>query len=126
MVAVRHEGDELWFFTQNDSRKVDELRRDPRMLLDYADPDASNYVSLVGRAEVRTDKAKAKKLWEEPLRTWFPDGPEDDHIALIRVDVESAEYWDAPSSKMVHAYGYVKARLTGEPPKPGDVAHVRM
>ena len=126
MAAVKHGGDELWFFTRNDSRKVSELVRDPRILLDYADEDGQNYVSLVGRAQVTTDKAKSKELWQEVLRTWFPDGPEDEHIALVRVEVDSAEYWDSPSSAMVHAYGYVKARLTGEPPAPGEVAHVKM
>ena len=126
MAAVRHEGDRLWFFTRAESRKVSELRRDPRILLDYADEGGQNYVSLVGRARVSQDAAKAKALWTEMLRTWFPDGPEDDAIALVEVEVDSAEYWDSPSSAMVHAYGYVKARLTGEPPAPGEVAHVRM
>ena len=126
MVAVEHEGSELWFFTREESRKVSELGRDPRVLLDYADEGGQNYVSLVGRGRLHRDPARAKALWSEPLRAWFPDGPEDSHIALIEVDVESAEYWDSPSSLMVHAYGYVKARLTGEPPAPGDVAHVEM
>ena len=126
MVAVSHGGDELWFFTRADSRKVDELRRDGRILLDYAGGGHQSYVSLVGRAEVIRDSAKARELWAEPVRTWFPDGPDDPEIALVRVEVDSAEYWDAPSSTMVHAYGYVKARLTGEPPSPGDVGHVEM
>ena len=126
MAAVKHEGDELWFFAREESRKVSELSRDPRVLLDYADTDGQNYVSLVGRARMTRSAEKARELWSEPLRAWFPDGPEDPHITLIEVEVDSAEYWDSPSSAMVHAYGYVKARLTGEPPSPGDVAHVRM
>lgn len=126
MAAVRNDGDTLWFFARSDSRKVSELGRDPRVLLDYSDEGKQNYVSLVGRARLSQDTARAKALWSEPLRTWFPNGPEDPHITLIEVEVESAEYWDSPSSLMVHAYGYVKARLTGEPPAPGDVARVEM
>ena len=126
MVAVKHEGDTLWFFTRDESRKVSEIARDPRVLLDYADWSDQNYVSLVGRGRLTQDTDRAKALWSEPVRTWFPDGPEDPHIMLIEVSVDSAEYWDSPSSAMVHAYGYVKARLTGEPPKPGDVARVEM
>jgi hypothetical protein len=30
--------------------------------------------------------------------------------------VDKAEYWDGPSSAIV-AIGYLKARLTGEPPR---------
>ena len=127
MVAVRRDGDEaLWFFTRADSRKAGELARDPRVLIDYADSGRQNYVSLVGRAAVSRSAGTARELWSEPLRTWFPDGPEYAAIALIRVEVESAEYWDSPSSAMVHAYGYVKARLAGEPPQPGDVGRVEM
>lgn len=126
MAAVEHGGDTLWFFAREESRKVSELRRDPRVLLDYADTDGQNYVSLVGRARLTQSAERARELWSEPLRAWFPDGPDDPHITLIEVEVDSAEYWDSPSSLMVHAYGYVKARVTGEPPKPGDVARVEM
>ncbi len=126
MAAVRHEADRLWFFTREDSRKVTELRRDPRVLVDYADGSNQSYVSIVGRARLRREPGLVHELWSEPLRTWFPDGPDDPHITLIEVDVDSAEFWDSPSSAMVHAYGYVKARLTGEPPQPGEVARVEM
>ncbi len=50
----------------------------------------------------------------------------DPQARLVKVVADSVEYWDSPSSTMVHAYGYVKARMTGEPPSPGDVAHVKM
>jgi hypothetical protein len=40
--------------------------------------------------------------------------------------METAEYWESPSSAAVHAYGYMKAVMTGKPPSPGDVAHVNM
>lgn len=56
---------------------------------------------------------------------WFPDGPDDSAIALIEVRVETAEYWDSPSSAMVYAYGYAKARLTGTPPDLGENETVR-
>ena len=126
MAAIKHEGDKLWFFARDDSRKISELRHDPRVLVDYADGSDQNYVSIVGRVQIRRDPSLVHELWSEPLRTWFPEGPDDPHITLIEVDVDSAEYWDSPSSAMVHAYGYVKARLTGEPPNPGDVARVEM
>lgn len=126
MAAVGREGDALWFFTRADSRKISELSHDPRVCLDYADDSSNSYVSATGRAHITQDTEKAKELWSEPLRTWFPSGPEDPEIALIRVDMDGAEFWDAPSATMVHAFGYVKARLTGTPPAPGDTRHVQM
>jgi general stress protein 26 len=109
----------LWFFTQNPTPKTQEIRQDERVLLAYADPRAQNYVSIYGAVEVVRDPAMQKKLWSEPLRTWFPGGAEAPEVALLKVTCLGAEYWDSPSSTLVHAYGYIKAVTTGEPPHPG-------
>ncbi len=126
MVAVDRSFDgTLWFFSRWDTPKMDELRTDPRVLLSYAEPKDQNYVALSGRAEILRDQALTREHWQEPMRTWFPKGPDDPEIALIKVTVEGAEYWDSPSSTMVYAYGYAKARLTGKPPHPGEVDKVK-
>lgn len=109
----------LWFFATAGSPVTGEAASDGRVLLAYSDPSSQNYVSISGNAETVKDVAKQKALWSEPLRVWFPGGPEDPKIALIRVECEGAEYWDSPSSTLVHAYGYIKAVTTGEPPHPG-------
>lgn len=121
MRAVNKEFDgTLWFFTNDHTPKTAEVQHDRQVLLAYSDPSKQNYVSVRGTAQVVRDQAKQKELWSEPLRVWFPKGAEDPSIALLKVTVEGAEYWDAPSSTLVHAYGYLKAVTTGEPPKPGD------
>ena len=49
----------------------------------------------------------------------YSNGTDDDPtIALIRVHPVKGEYWDSPSSTALHLYGYVKAAVTGESPKP--------
>ncbi|WP_029011412.1 pyridoxamine 5'-phosphate oxidase family protein [Azospirillum halopraeferens] len=123
MATLSHAGFDdatLWFFTRAHSTKTHEVAAHRQVNLAYADPGDQTYVSVSGIAELETDRERIKSLWREPLATWFPKGVDDPEIALIRVKVESAEYWDAPSSLMVHAYGYARAKLTGEPPKPGD------
>jgi general stress protein 26 len=127
MSAVKREGEHLWFMTRGDSHKITEIKQHSHVLLSYSEPKDQNYVSINGNAEIVNDRAKIKELWSEFLRTWFPKGPDDPAIALIRVDAEAAEYWDSPSSAFVYAYGYVKARLTGKIPEElGDVAHVNL
>ncbi len=111
---------DLWFFTKASSAKVFEVRRHHQVGLAFAEPKRQDYVSVSGEAELVRDRAKAQELWSEWLKTWFPQGLDDPDLALIRVRVEKAEYWDAPSSAMVHLYGYVKSQVTGEPPHPGD------
>ena len=118
MAAITREFDgELWFFSKDGSPKVDEMLHDEHVLLAYSEPKDQVYVSIAGHGEIVRDKAKIQELWSEPVRTWFPKGPDDPAICLIKVTVETAEFWDSPSSTWLHAYGYVKARLTGEPPK---------
>lgn len=125
MRTIKQEfGGTLWFFTAADAPKNDEIRHDQRVLLAYSDPSHQNYVSLNGTAQVVKDAAKQKELWSEPLRTWFPDGPESPKAALLKVVVDGAEYWDSPSSTLLHLYGYVKAVTTGAPPKAGENAKV--
>ncbi|GAC1564364.1 MAG: pyridoxamine 5'-phosphate oxidase family protein [Beijerinckiaceae bacterium] len=110
----------LWFMAREGSPKLDELAQSPNVLLAYSHPGKQDYVSLAGKARIVRDKAKVKELWSEPARVWFPKGPEAGDIVLIAVEVETAEYWDSPSATMVYAYGYAKARLTGEPPHMGE------
>ena len=118
MAAMNKDFDgELWFASRKDAPKLDQIKDDGHVLLAYSEPKEQNYVSVAGTARVTYDTAKVNELWSEPMRVWFPKGPEDPDIALICVKVVSAEYWDAPSSAWVFAVGYAKARLTGESPK---------
>jgi general stress protein 26 len=105
---------DLWFFTQLGSPKVAEIQRDSRVNIAFAKPEDQEYVSVSGTAEVVRDREKAKELWNPFLKAWFPKGLEDPDLALLRVRVEEAEYWDSPSSAMVQLFGAAKAALTGK------------
>ena len=104
----------LWFFTDATSAKVHELQRDRHVNLSYADPGENRYVSVSGTASVSRDRDKMKELWSPLHKAWFPDGLEDPNIALLRVEVEKAEYWDSPSSAVVRLFGFAKALATGK------------
>ncbi len=122
MVAAQKEFDgNLWFFTRASSHKVQEAEGE-KVGVTYADGGKQDYVSLSGQAHVVRDPATIEAHWSEAMRTWFPKGKADPDIAMLKVAVSAAEYWDAPNSTMVHAYGYVKAVLTGESPHPGENA----
>jgi general stress protein 26 len=107
---------ELWFFTDDHSAKVDEINQEHHVNLAYADPSSNTYVSISGRANVVHDRKMAAELWSPAMKSWFPDGLDDPRLGLLRVTVEQAEFWDSPSSTVVHLYGMVKAALTGKQP----------
>jgi general stress protein 26 len=110
----------LWFFTRDDSGKIHEIEDDTHVNVSYAEPKSQLYVSVSGRGRINRERAKIEELWSIPLKAWFPDGPDDPHIALLQIEVENAEYWDAPSSAMVHLIGIVKAVAIGKSYDPGE------
>ncbi|MBV9653217.1 MAG: pyridoxamine 5'-phosphate oxidase family protein [Acetobacteraceae bacterium] len=110
----------LFFLTRASAPKTAEVGARERVNLSYADAHKQNYVSLSGRAHLVRDRATIDDHWSEASRTWFPKGKDDPDLAVLQVEVEEAEYWDAPSSTMLYAYGYAKAVLTGKPPAGGE------
>ncbi|HVG28175.1 MAG TPA: pyridoxamine 5'-phosphate oxidase family protein [Pyrinomonadaceae bacterium] len=121
MSTQRREFDgDLWFFTRASAPKVGEIEREHQVNVSYAAPQDQRYVSVSGRATVVRDRAKIEELWSPELKAWFPGGLDDPDIALLRVAVERAEYWDSPSSAVMHAVGLVKAVATGQTYEPGE------
>jgi general stress protein 26 len=104
----------LWFLTGERTHKTQEIARNPEVNLAYVNTDDNAYVSISGRAVVLDDRAKARELWNPAYRAWFPDGVDDPDLRVLRVDVTSAEYWDSPSSAVVHLLGLAKAMVTGQ------------
>ena len=111
---------ELWFFTYASAPKAQEVEREHQVNVAYSDPDDNVWVSVSGTGRIVRDRAKLEQLWSPILKTWFPKGLDEPDIALLNVAVTKAEYWDSPSSTLVHLYGFVKSQLTGKPPEGGD------
>lgn len=116
----KHFDGTIWFFTGANTGKVDEIQDDTHVNLSYAAPDKQRYVSVSGRASVVRDKDKAKELWNPAYKAWFPGGLDDPDLALLKIHVEAAEYWDTPGSAVVHLVGFVKAVATRQRYQPGE------
>jgi general stress protein 26 len=115
MATVQLDGEaNLWFFTSLSSPKIEEAQPDQQVSLCYARTDKQDYLSISGAAELVHDKEKMQALWSPWLKPWFPKGPDDPELALLKVSIAAVEYWDAPDSAMVRAYGLVKALATGD------------
>jgi len=110
----------LWFFTQASSHKVQEIDHEHQVNLSYAQPEENRYVSVSGTATLVHDRGKIDELWTPVLKAWFPKGNDDPEVALLRVVVTKAEYWDAPSSTIVKLVGFAKSVLTGKEYWPGE------
>jgi general stress protein 26 len=114
----------LWFLTRVTSDKVDEIRQDQHVLLGFAEPSSSKYITLRGRARVNQDRAKIKELWNAMYKAWFPKGEDDPEIAVLRVDVTDGDYWEASGLKVVMLAKYAFAAATGGKVQIGEAGHV--
>lgn len=111
---------DLWFFTGVSSHKVIEIANSPKVNVSFADPKNQHYISITGRAQLVRDRKKIEELWKPEFKMWFPEGKDDPQIALLRIGLEKAEYWDSPSSVVGYAISFVSSLVTGKQPDFGE------
>ena len=104
----------LWFFTSSNSHKASEIERTPNVNVSFVDTGDQRYVSISGTAQLVHDRDKIKELWKPVLKAWFPDGPDQPDVVLLKVKMTKAEYWDGPWSTIAQAVSFVSAIVTGK------------
>lgn len=118
MAALEMDADgALWFFTDLRSAKVEHLQV---ANLSFTDAASGTYLSLSGRGEIDTDRARIEQLWTVFAKPWFPDGPGSPNLALLKFVPDAADYWDAPDSRMVRAFGVIASAISGTPVAMGE------
>jgi general stress protein 26 len=95
-----YDGD-LWFLTRYHSPKSEEIQDNQKVNVSYASPKNERFVSISGTATLAQDPAKVKELWRGKYKAWFPEGKKDPELALLKIRVDRAEYWDRSESRMV-------------------------
>jgi general stress protein 26 len=111
---------QLWFFTYGRSHKCADVDRNHQVNCAFADPNDQTYVSVSGDASLVRDRDEIRRRWKPQYNAWFPNGVDEPDLALLRVTVERAEYWDSPSSLVAHAIGFVRTQVFGQEPDPGE------
>jgi general stress protein 26 len=102
----------VYFIAERSSEKVRNIGADPRVNVAFAS--SSSWVSLAGHATVVDDQARLAELWNTFTDAWMEGGPDNPNNVLIKVDADSAEYWDSPGSKVTQVLNLVKAKVTGK------------
>ncbi|TDN88558.1 pyridoxamine 5'-phosphate oxidase family protein [Microbacterium sp. BK668] len=116
---------DIWFFTSDHSKKVDEVQADHDVSLSYVDAKGMRFVSVAGTARVVYDEAKMKELYTPSLDIWFEDGLDTPDIALLCVTPVTAEFWEPAQGKIVMAAKMVKSLVTRDTPD-DTMAHGRL
>jgi general stress protein 26 len=120
---VEFDGD-LWFFAERSAPWLGHVATSPQVNVGVGS--GGSWVSLTGHAAVVDDVAKKRDLWNGGAEAWLPQGPEDPSVVLVKVDADSAEYWDAPGGRLATAFSFVKAKATGQRIDAGESEKVEL
>lgn len=115
----------LWFFISRTSDMARDVVRDAQVNVAYAHPGHDRYVSVAGTAALVEDRAQKQALWNKGIEAWFPGGVSDPDLALLRVDISHAHYWDVKESKLTQAFEIMRAATTHRRPDIGREGEVR-
>jgi general stress protein 26 len=126
----RTSGTDLWFMTNLESEKFEELALDPNVNVSYFRERTGEWVSVSGRAILSRDRDLIDSLYKPEWKNWLLDtpgdakrdgGPHDPRIALILVEADSVVYSKNNRSMPLALFQTVKGMITSEAPKPAPV-----
>ena len=98
----------VWFGTNSKSRKVNQIKKDPRVTLYYLDSDVSGYVMIHGIAKLVDDEEEKEKWWKDKWEAFYLKNKEN--YLLIKV----SPVWMEISSTPRSIFGDT---ITWQPPK---------
>jgi general stress protein 26 len=122
-------GTDLWFMTNIESEKFEELAVDPHVNVSYFRERTGEWVSVSGRAILSRDRDLIDALYRPEWKAWLDTpadekrdgGPHDPRIALILVEAESVTYSKNNRRTPLALFRTVKGMITSETPKPAPV-----
>lgn len=119
---------DLWFVTDIESHKLDELVHDPHVNVAYYKDRTREWVSVSGTALLTRDRDLVHSFYRPSWKAWFPEdgegrdgGPDDPRIALIMVEATSVHYSRKDRPGAFALFEIARAMVTGSPPKVADL-----
>jgi len=125
------EGTDLWFVTDVESNKQDELEFDPHVNLAYYKDRTREWVSVSGTATISQDRQAIRELYQKDWKAWFQEEgdprhgtPDDPRLVLIGVEIHSAVFLEVNKPQPVVLFELVKGMVTGKMPELGKTHRV--
>jgi general stress protein 26 len=112
--------DTVYFLTDLRGLKDDEIEACRDVCFTVTNAHDKVYLSITGRAEILRDSARAARIWKKADEVWWPAGPEDENLLVLRLEPHIAELWDGPASAAVVRHEFAEARATCQKPDLGE------
>jgi general stress protein 26 len=84
---------ESWLGTNTSSQKVQQIRKDPRVCLYYADTDAFEGLTLQGTVEEIQDRGIKQAIWMDGWEMYYPGGLDGGDFTVLRFKPERGRYY---------------------------------
>jgi len=88
---VEYDGDS-WFFTYEDSRKIEQIKKVQQVSLVFQGEDML-FLQCFGEASIIKEKSVMEEKWIDELERWFPQGIDTPGICLIKVKASHIQFW---------------------------------
>lgn len=75
----------MWFATNPLTRKVSQVRGNPKVTMLCFDAASSSYVTVLGRADLVTSVAEKQRHWKADWAAIYPNGAKGDDVVLIKI-----------------------------------------
>jgi general stress protein 26 len=76
---------------------------------------AGCYFVVLGVAYASQDPAPIRRLWRPSYRAWFPEGSDDREATVLRMVINTVNYWEPPRSRVRRLFQAVTAAVTRQP-----------
>ncbi|AEE16585.1 pyridoxamine 5'-phosphate oxidase family protein [Treponema brennaborense] len=83
----------LYFTTNTSSRKITQLRANPKASLYFCIPDKFLGAGAVGEIEEITDETVKKEFWQTGWRIYYPKGYTDPDYTLLKFTSKKIRCW---------------------------------
>jgi len=89
----------IWVTTRGTSRKVEQIRRNPKICLAFVEqPIGDKAATVIGEAQIIPDIGQKKRVWKlAKFDLWehFPNGPDSDDFCLLKIIIKKIEWTDS-------------------------------
>lgn len=84
---------EIWFSTNTSSKRVAQLKENPKACVYFADFEKFEGLMLTGKIDVLQDEESRKRLWRDGCEKYYPLGVSDPDYSVLKFTAEKGNYY---------------------------------
>jgi len=94
VIKVENEGlRRIWFSTNTSSRKIPQVKANPKTCVYFVDFEKWMGLMLVGTTDVLQDPESRRRLWHEGDEKYYPSGVDDPDYSVLRFTAQWGRYY---------------------------------